>query len=321
MKKSLLSLLLLGSIYGQAQILQQENFDALNTATAVGQSSPAFAVLGGTNADYSIVTSGTGKALQIAVPNTAGASRYMWKSGLAAAWTARTSGNNIFQVQYDYFTGAASTSTNGGGIEVINAPGAVFIGLSVNQATKAVRGVYTTAAGTDTSTDVGTGTTPAVVTLPANTWVRLGFAYNATNGTVTFKGPGFSKVITGTFITTPDEIDYAAYDWLGTNAVASTHLIDNMVSNAVATENLLLATSDVVLKEKGIKIFPSPAVDFINVDSKSKILNAYIYDMSGIRRDANLSNNKVDVRELSSGIYLLGLKTEEGLVTKKFIKK
>lgn len=323
MTKTLLSLMLVSSIYGNAQILQQENFDALNIATAIGQSSPVFALYGGANADYSIVISGTGKALQISVPATANTYRYMWKNGLIAAWAARTSGNNIFQVQYDYYTGAASTSTNSGGIEVIDDPaGEVFCGISVNQATKAVVGLYTTTAGTGTYTDVGTGTTPAVVTLPANTWVRLGFAYNTLNGTITFKGPGFSKIITGTLITTPAEIDYSAYDWLGTNATASTHLIDNMVSNAVATENLLLATSDAVLTENGVKIFPSPAVDFINVESKSKILNVYIYDMSGIRKDANLSkDNKVDVRELPTGNYMLGLKTENGLLTKKFIKK
>ncbi|MCX8523418.1 T9SS type A sorting domain-containing protein [Chryseobacterium formosus] len=317
--------MLLGSIYGTAQILQQENFDALTTATAIGQSSPVYAFLGGANSDYSVVTSGTGKALQISAPGTvitpAIAERYMWKNGLAAAWTARTAGNNVFQVEYDYFTGSTSTSNNGGGIEVIDDPaGKVFCGLTVHQATKTVLGVYTTATGTNSSTDVGTGTTPAAVTLPANTWVRLGFAYNTTNGTVTFKGPGFSKVITGTLITTPAEIDYAAYP-LATNTVASIHLFDNMIARAVATESLNLATSDVVLKEQSVSIFPSPATDFINVESKAKILNAYIYDMTGVRSDANFADSKVDVRKLPSGVYMLGLKTENGLLTKKFIKK
>ncbi|MCX8532316.1 T9SS type A sorting domain-containing protein [Chryseobacterium luquanense] len=322
MKKTLLSLMLLGSIYGTAQILQQENFDALNTATAIGQSSPVYALYGGAASDYSIVVSGTGKALQISVPATASGYRYMWKNGLAAAWTTRTAGNNVFQVEYDYFTGAASTSDNGGGIEVIDDPaGKVFCGLTVHQATKTVLGLYTTSTGTNSSTDVGAGTTPAAVTLPANTWVRLGFAYNATNGTVTFKGPGFSKVITGTLITSPAEIDYAAYDLVGTNTVTSTHLFDNMIARAVATESLNLATSDVVLKEQSVSIFPSPANDFITVESKAKILNAYIYDMTGVRSDANFADGKVDVRKLPSGVYMLGLKTENGLLTKKFIKK
>lgn len=322
MKKTLLTLIVLSSVYAQAQILQEENFDALNLGSAIGQATPVYALYGGASADYSIVTSGTGKALQISAPALATDYRYMWKNGLAAAWTARTTGNNIFQVQYDYFTGPASTSTNGGGIEVIDEPaGKVFCGISVNQATKAVMGLYTTTTGTNSSTDVGAGLIPATVILPANTWVRLGIAYNTSNGTVTYKGPGFTKVLTGTLITSPAEIDYAAYNWTSTNTIASTHLIDNMVSNAVATENLLLATSDAVLKDKGIKIFPNPAVDFINVESKSKILNVYIYDISGIRMDANLSDSKVDVKNLQSGVYMLGLKTESGLVTKKFIKK
>ncbi|OCK50249.1 hypothetical protein BA768_06375 [Chryseobacterium sp. CBo1] len=321
MRRILLSLTLTSSLFATAQVLQQENFDALNIASAIGQSSPVYASLGGANSDYAIVTSGTGKALQISAPATAEGYRYMWKNGLPAAWTARTSGNNVFQVEFDYFTGPTSTSDNCGGVEVIDAAEEVFGGILVHHATKTVIGVYTTPAGAVSYTDVGTGTTPAAVTLPVNTWVRIGYAYNTANGTITFKGPGFSKVITGTLVTSPSEIDYAAHDVLETNAAASTHLIDNMLSRAVATESLFLATNDVVLKQHEVSIFPSPATDFITVESKAKILNAYIYDMSGVRSDANFSNGKVDVRKLPTGTYMLGLKTENGLLTKKFTKK
>ncbi|MBW8360869.1 MAG: T9SS type A sorting domain-containing protein [Kaistella sp.] len=323
MKKLLLSgVLTFAFAFSNGQILQQENFEALNLGTAIGQGAPAYALFGGAAADYTIITSGTSKVLQISVPATVDAYRYMWKDGLDVAWSARTSGNNIFQVEYDYFTGPASTSDNGGGVEVIDVPaGKVFAGLSVHHATKTVLGMYTTTAGVNSSTNLGAGATPAAVVLPPNTWVRMGFAYNSANGTITYKGPGFSKVITGTLLTSPAEIDYAGYDLTGTNAASSVHLIDNMVSRAVATETLLLGTSDVSLASKDISIYPNPAKDFINVSSKVKILAAYIYDMSGIRMDANMEDGKVNVKNLQTGTYLLGLKTDKGLVTKQFIKK
>ncbi len=301
-----------------AQVLQTENFDALNTATIVGQGTPSYANLGGAGTDYMVVAGGnTGKGLSISGPATAGASRYLWKGGLDTQWAARAAGNNIIQVEYDYYTGAVSTSTNGGGVELYDSTFGVYLGgLSVENDTKVIYGITTTAT-VPGLTNLGAGT--ANVILPANTWVRVGFAYNTTNGTVTFKGPGFNKTVTGTDIAVPFELDYAVQD-LGTNAAASTHLFDNLVVTAVATESLL-ATNDVSLQTEGFEVYPNPATDFLIVKSKTKILAAYIYDMSGIRMDAKIIDGKVNVKNLQKGTYVLGLKTEKGLVSKKFIKK
>lgn len=272
-----------------------------------------------------IVTAGTGKALQINLPASGGQYRYLWVDGLDTAWAGRTAGNNILQIEFDYFTGAASTSQNVGGVEFIDTTNSAYGGIVVHAATKTVYGEYyddTSATPGTTYTNLGAGT--ANVTLPANTWVRMGFAYNSTNGTITFKGPGFSKTVTATGIMSPTEIDYSAYDGGGTatpNTAASTHQFDNMVAKAVSVESLLLATNEVSLQAAGIELYPNPATDFINVKSKTKILAAYIYDMAGIRMDAAIADGKVDVRNLKTGNYLLGMKTENGLVTAKFIKK
>lgn len=304
-----------------SQVLQQENFDALNTATIVGQG--GYQKLNGANTDYMVVTGTTGKNFKIIGAATAGTgtARYVWKDGLDAAWAARTAGNNIIQIEYDFFTGPASTSNNGGGIELYDSTYNYYLGgLSMQQSNKTIYGIYTTGA-TVTLTELGAGTPATSVVLPANTWVRVGFAYNTTNGTVVFKGPGFYKTITGTDVKVPFELDYAVQNLLSTNTASSDNLFDNMVTKAVATESLLGTSETASSIENSISIFPNPVSDFINVKGNVKILDVYIYEMSGIRMDAEIVDHKVNVKNLKTGTYLIGFKTDKGFVTKKFIKK
>jgi hypothetical protein len=70
-----------------------------------------------------------------------------------------------------------------------------------------------------------------------------------------------------------------------------------------------------------IEIYPNPATSLLNVSSKEKILSAYIYDWAGIRTEVKVSDGTIDVKNLPVGSYILGIKTENGFATKKFIKK
>ena len=301
-----------------SQVLQNENFNSLNVATIVGQGSPAYDKLNGTNADYMVVTSGNAsKGLAITGTATASGSKYLWKEGLSAAWTARTAGNNIIQIEFDFFTGPASTSNNGGGVELYGPGYSNYLGgFTMNQSTKTLYGIYTPSDDTD-PTLVNLGTTPVV--LPANTWVRLGFAYNSVTGVITFKGPGFNGTVNG-HIEDPIELDYAVQNLQTTNSASSVTTYDNMIITAVNAVNLL-GTNEAAVKDAGFAIYPNPTSDFIQIKTKSKILEVYIYDASGIRTDANLADGKVDVRKLTSGVYMLGVKTDQGIITQKFIKK
>lgn len=291
----------------------------------MGQDFPSYAKLNGADADYMVTSTGNGgNGLAITGPATVGnnTSRYLWKDGLDAEWAARTAGNNIIQIEYDYFTGPATTSNNGGGVELYDVTYNKYLGgLTMHQATKNIYGFSMDQTATPAApqlVNLGTGT--ANVALPANTWVRLGFAYNATNGNVTYKGPGFYKTVANV-VDAPHEIDFAVQNLAGTNTANSINSFDNLVVKAVATESIFLATSDVSLEADGIDVYPNPATDFLNVTAKTKILSVYIYDMSGVRVNAKIVDGKVDVKNLQTGTYLLGLKTEKGLVTKKFVKK
>ena len=45
---------------------------------------------------------------------------FLWQNGLSTSWAARSLGNEIIEVEYDFFTGPATTSTSTTGIQLYN---------------------------------------------------------------------------------------------------------------------------------------------------------------------------------------------------------
>ncbi|MDR4954019.1 T9SS type A sorting domain-containing protein [Chryseobacterium sp. ES2] len=70
-----------------------------------------------------------------------------------------------------------------------------------------------------------------------------------------------------------------------------------------------------------IKVYPNPVSDFLTITAAAKINNVEVYDISGKRIEVSLKDNKVDVRNLSGGVYLIIIETKNGKMTKQFIKK
>ncbi|MET3535393.1 T9SS-dependent choice-of-anchor J family protein [Chryseobacterium limigenitum] len=81
-----------------------------------------------------------------------------------------------------------------------------------------------------------------------------------------------------------------------------------------------LGTSEVSDKNE-IGIYPNPATDFLTIKSKSKIDKVEIFDGAGRKLSIELNDNKIDVRSLQSGNYVLKIGTKDGIKTEKFIRK
>lgn len=82
-----------------------------------------------------------------------------------------------------------------------------------------------------------------------------------------------------------------------------------------------LGVSDSSAKTSNISVYPNPAVDFVSIKSESKINKVEVYDISGRKIQVNLDGNKIDVRNLNPGSYLINIETKEGKTIEKFIKK
>ena len=66
-------------------------------------------------------------------------------------------------------------------------------------------------------------------------------------------------------------------------------------------------------------VYPNPATDKININTNSEVLNVEVYNILGKQIFASEAINQIDVGEFSKGLYLLKIKTEKGVVSKKII--
>jgi hypothetical protein len=69
-----------------------------------------------------------------------------------------------------------------------------------------------------------------------------------------------------------------------------------------------------------VKIFPNPTSDILNIKTSFKINNVSVVDMVGRKINVKLENNKLDVKNLVAGTYLISIETDGGIFSQKFIK-
>jgi hypothetical protein len=341
--KKLLFPLILGFSLVNAQTLLTDNLNSYTVGNVGTSTTGASAGQGGwyttatstdtgvTNASFQIVTNDAthDKVAKIIGSASTLGSRYISKS-IASLWATRTSGNNIVQVEFDIYTGPATTSKNATRFYIYDSTLAkILSGVSLTQDTKVIQGVgyydATLSGGSLANYGFylgGTSTVPADLVLTASTWVRVGLAFDKTTGNVYWKGPGFNGYVAGAATgTDPAGIYLMAFSGGTANTASSDHLFDNITVTAVSAVNLLGVNESDKKLENEFKIYPNPAKDIVTIEGKNKIISVYAYDLSGKRIDLSLSGNKVNVSTLQAGSYLLGIKTDEGFVTKKLIKE
>lgn len=349
MKKLLLFFVLTLSFQTiNAQLFYNENCSSLtvgNVGTDVTGTTPGqggwltYVAATGLNTDFQVVNTGGlyGNAFQITGSATATNTRWLFKNNLQSLWAARTAGNNILEVEFDYFTGPTTTSTNSFRVYLYSdettSKAIAGMGCSKNAIVSTVNYVnnvtgysYYDNAGTLGFYGFGMATAaPYQVTFPINTWIRIGFSYNKTDGKVVWKGPGINGFIQGA----APGLDVKELDILGVagtaNAVSSTGMLDNFLVRASATDTLL-QNDTFDLATTNFSVSPNPANDFITVSNSENIfVNAIsITDLNGrvVKQNSfsNLSNVQVNVSDLSSGVYMLNISSDKGSVTKKIIK-
>lgn len=80
-----------------------------------------------------------------------------------------------------------------------------------------------------------------------------------------------------------------------------------------------LGTSD--LDHAALSVYPNPAVEVLYVKGVDAIENVAVYSVTGQLQNTLFKNDEVNVSGLASGMYIVHIKTADGTVEKKFIKK
>ncbi len=76
-----------------------------------------------------------------------------------------------------------------------------------------------------------------------------------------------------------------------------------------------------IFTQNNFQIYPNPASEFLNIKIQLSNYNFSIYNSLGQKVNAVISTNKIDISNLSDGIYYIKIETETGLATRKFIKE
>ena len=84
----------------------------------------------------------------------------------------------------------------------------------------------------------------------------------------------------------------------------------------------ILSSSSYSFLEKNIHIFPNPTNGLIHIESNNRFefLEITLYNALGKTIKINLSNENIDLSDISSGIYFLSIRTSKGMITKKIVK-
>ncbi|WP_133121636.1 T9SS-dependent choice-of-anchor J family protein [Chryseobacterium sp. PMSZPI] len=93
-----------------------------------------------------------------------------------------------------------------------------------------------------------------------------------------------------------------------------------MLDTIRITRQQVLATSEVI-SDNQLGIYPNPASDYVFLKSKSKITKAEVFDIVGRKMNTGFNENRVDVRNLKSGAYMLKVTSENKTYSQKIIKK
>jgi len=92
------------------------------------------------------------------------------------------------------------------------------------------------------------------------------------------------------------------------------------VDDFKVTATEILAVNDI--NKSSLSVYPNPTSDFLTI-SGSKLESVEIYDATGKRIKSGIveADNRLDVRNLSAGQYILKVKSENATTSHKFIKK
>ncbi len=314
------------------------DLDPLASTTGTNASPENFQII-----DYG---EGHGTVLQIEGTNGDKGRRNMWQDGLANQWAFRDAGNDIIRVEFDLFTGPTggdSNNTKGMYIYDSNTTASalkILGGFVFNTKTLVLTGIgyYTSATAPIGNYGFFLGTPNGTnLVLQPNVWVRLYVTFDKSSGQIVWKGPGFLGQVTGAAVNVdPDKIAFISRSGSAAavvtpptpaivNAAATTAgLFDNII--VTATNLSLLGVEEIANNQIDYSVYPNPANSTISVSNQESnpINTITIFDINGriVKSQTfdSIATIEMNVSELSKGMYLMKITSENGTSIQKIIK-
>ena len=94
----------------------------------------------------------------------------------------------------------------------------------------------------------------------------------------------------------------------------------NLWNNSNITVNCLPTSTNYIIENHNITIYPNPTKRDLFINTSEKVISISVCNLLGKEVISKTTNNKVlSLNNLNNGIYLIHVKTEKGIVSKKII--
>lgn len=257
---------------------------------------------------------------------------------LVSVWGTRTPGNDILTYEFDVFSGATTTSQNTGRVYLWDGSAAnkCVIGFALNMATKQhtlVAYIDPAEVNPSETGEVGNWGFTFNTALEANTWYKVGLAWDSATGEIAYKiiNETTGAVVIDQFYNgagvgaVPNLANIQVLAVPNTtviaNTVAANLLFDNI--QLKATDSIdLLAVGDVVDTKSKLSVYPNPFTDVLKISDVKGVKSVSVNDISGRQVKTLAPSAELNLSSLKSGLYIVNLQMEDGSVKSfKTIKK
>ncbi|SDR92477.1 Por secretion system C-terminal sorting domain-containing protein [Polaribacter sp. KT25b] len=116
--------------------------------------------------------------------------------------------------------------------------------------------------------------------------------------------------------------------WLETNSPKNVkNLSESGTFIFTAEDTSVLSAKDYLIDKDGLNVFPNPSLssNFISIESNNSMSNIELYSTNGqkiiSKRIKNLSNIDLDISKVSTGVYILKVKADNQIISKKIVIK
>lgn len=143
----------------------------------------------------------------------------------------------------------------------------------------------------------------------SNTWYRLKVVGSATDVRYYLND---LLIYTGT---AASSLNINQLRFVHNNSLGSAYIDHIKINSELGT----MGVQDSNANTKKISLYPNPATDFININTAAKVKSIEIHDETGKLIKTEINHNKIEVKGLPKGIYMVNIKTEERNFTEKVI--
>ncbi|MBO4654581.1 MAG: T9SS type A sorting domain-containing protein [Bacteroidales bacterium] len=95
--------------------------------------------------------------------------------------------------------------------------------------------------------------------------------------------------------------------------------------NNIFIDNIDICDSPLAVEEHGnseLSVFPNPVKDVVTINFDKAVSQIEVYDVYGkLVKTFTTVNNSVNVSDLASGVYMLNMQTEDGVIVRKIVKE